>query len=117
MKVKITQDYPIRYSGKLYQTGEELEVDEKTANWLKEKRRAVEVSPKSNANILSPAELEQQKIERESKILAAVKTLLETEPNQNPTCEKVKLAAGLSSNVSGAERDAAVAKLAEIKEE
>lgn len=113
MKVKITQSHPVRYLGTLYQKGDELEVDEQTANWLLESNRAIEISPKTNANLLTAEEREQQKIEREKKILTAVKKLLEAEPNQTPTCEKVKIEAGLSSNVSGAERDAAVAKLAE----
>ncbi|MFV0626157.1 MAG: hypothetical protein ACK5N8_02250 [Alphaproteobacteria bacterium] len=102
VSVKNIQSYPIRYNGQDYQTEEIFDVDEKTAEELLSKKKVENVSPIETLTTE----------ERKAKILKAVKELLISNPAKpSPTVAEVKAKAELNSNVSGAERDEALAHI------
>lgn len=111
MKVKITQNWPVRHQGTLYGRGSELDVDEQTAAWLIAKDRAVEVksNTSNNSTCLTPEEQAVKEAERKAAIVKAITELQTATPNEVPSCNKIKEKSGYAIKVE--ERDLILAEL------
>lgn len=111
MKVKITQTYPIRYQGLLYNHGSELDIDDKIAAWLIDNERAVEIKGSG----LTPEELAAKEAERKAAIVKAIQQLQTANPNEVPSCTKIKERSGYAIKVD--ERDSLIAEMKNEKQE
>lgn len=114
MKVKITQKHPIRYNGILREPDTEVDIDDQTAAWLIENKRAIEVKS-NNGTSLTPVEQAAKETERKNAIVKAIAELRATNPDEVPSCNKIKEKSGFALKVE--ERDSLIAELQKKNQE
>ena len=100
MKIKIIQSYPISYKKTLYQTGQEVEVDDTTAKRLIAENRVMAVEEKSLA--------------QKETLKQAIAEMLEQAPDTVPAVAAIKDKTGIS--IKAADRDALIAEIKEQSE-
>lgn len=97
MKVKVIQDFPLRYAGILYQPGAEFDAADKHAAAMAAQKRVA---------VLKAAPMP---AERKAAIKAAIIELQKETPDKVPSVDKIKAKSGFA--VKAEERDALIAEM------
>ena len=97
MKVKLIQDYPLRYAGILYQPEAEFDAADGHAAALVNQKRVAAIKTEP-----SPAE-------RKAALKAAIIELQKENPDKVPSVDKIKAKSGFA--IKAEERDALIAEM------